>query len=110
MDDFLVGMAIVAASLFGVAVSGTYGLLVAFAVLFAIGSAVYIPTITALLSHSIPVFWTGTAMGIFGFLEDLGWMLGPAIGGMLWVARGSQSPFFFASFDGSVGASLRLCY
>ena len=92
-----IGMGIVAVSLFRVAVSGTYGLLLASAILFALGSATYIPTITALLSHSIPVFWTGTAMGIFGFLEDLGWMLGPAIGGFLWAARGPQSPFFFAS-------------
>ena len=36
-------------------------------------------------------------MGIFGFLEDIGWMIGPVIGGFLWDGWGKQAPFIFAA-------------
>ena len=35
-------------------------------------------------------------MGIYGLLEDIGWMLGPLIGGILWETVGKESPFIMA--------------
>ncbi len=35
-------------------------------------------------------------MGIFGFMEDIGWMIGPAVGGLLWVSWSKPVTFIFA--------------
>ena len=35
-------------------------------------------------------------MGIYGLLEDVGWMLGPLIGGFLWETIGDKAPFMMA--------------
>jgi MFS family permease len=90
------GMVLVALSMAGIAYSGSYMMLLVTVILFALGSAIYLPLGTAILSQSIPVFWTGTAMGIYGFMEDVGWMIGPAIGGVLWVSWSQHAPFLFA--------------
>lgn len=92
-----IGLGIQALAMSLVALSGNFSLLVLAIGLSAIGSAAYTPTITALLSQSIPVFWTGTAYGIFGFLEDIGWMIGPIVGGILWESVSPQMTFYFAS-------------
>lgn len=91
-----IGLSIVAISMAAIAVSGSYIWLVASVLMFAVGSAIYSPTVTALLSQNVPVFWTGTALGIFGFMEDIGWMIGPAVGGFLWTSVGGQASFWFA--------------
>jgi MFS family permease len=91
-----IGLSIVAIAMAGIALSGSYTWLVASVLLFAVGSAIYGPTATALLSQNVPVFWTGTAMGIFGFMEDIGWMIGPSVGGLLWVSISKPSAFWFA--------------
>lgn len=91
-----VGMVIVGVSMALVPFSGGYTGLLLISLLYALGSAIYFPAITALLSQSIPVFWTGTAMGIFGFMEDIGWLLGPVIGGLLWERINPETPFYFA--------------
>lgn len=92
-----IGMGIAAFSMIGTAFSTQFGWLLLFVVVGALGSAVYNPTITSILSQSVPVFWVGTAMGIFGFLEDVGWMIGPVVGGFLWDGVSKQAPFIFAA-------------
>lgn len=87
----------VALSMVGVAYSGSFIWLIASAAVFAFGVSIYSPTVTSILSHSVPVLWTGTAFGILGFLEDTGWMLGPAIGGFLWENMGEKTAFLFAA-------------
>jgi MFS family permease len=77
-------------------------------IVFSLGSAIYLPTGTAILSESIPVYWTGTAMGIYGLMEDVGWMIGPAIGGVLWESISQPAAFFFASFIALMGIPLVL--
>ncbi len=92
------GMVIVGCSMAIVGLSGNYRGLLISTLIYALGSAIYFPAITAILSQNIPVFWTGTAMGIFGFMEDIGWLIGPVIGGLLWERVSPQTPFFFAFF------------
>ncbi len=101
-----IGLSIVAISMAGIALSGSYFWMVVSVLLFAFGSATYIPTITSLLSQNVPVSWTGTAMGIFGFMEDLGWMIGPAVGGLLWVSLSKPSAFWFASIVAALAIPL----
>jgi MFS family permease len=104
----LLGLSVVAVSTFGIAFSNSYSWLLVSVLIFAGGSAVYFPSITAILSHSVPVSWTGTAMGIFGFMEDLGWMIGPAIGGLLWVSLSKPAAFWFSGLV--VAAAIPLVY
>lgn len=92
------GMFIVAVSMLTIATSESYAWLLLGSILFALGSSIYHPIGTAILSKIIPVHWTGTAMGLYGLMEDIGWMLGPLIGGYLWEYAGSWSPFVFAAF------------
>jgi MFS transporter, DHA1 family, tetracycline resistance protein len=92
-----IGMGVAGLSMLGTAFSGQYSWLLFFIIIGALGSAIYNPTITAVLSQSVPVFWVGTAMGIFGFLEDVGWMIGPVIGGLLWDGWSMQAPYIFAA-------------
>jgi len=97
------GVGIVALAMASIAFSRSYLMLVASVIIFSLGSAIYLPLGAALLSQSIPVFWTGTAMGIYGLMEDFGWMIGPAIGGMLWEGWSQQATFIFASIMALVG-------
>ena len=97
------GVGIVALAMASIAFSRSYLMLVASVIIFSLGSAIYLPLGAALLSQNIPVFWTGTAMGIYGLMEDFGWMIGPAIGGMLWEGWSQQATFMFASIMALVG-------
>jgi len=87
------GLALGALSMAGIALSTTYAMLVVSVLLLSCASSLYFPTVTAMLAERIPVHWTGTAMGIYGLLEDVGWIIGPAVGGILWTTVGMRSPF-----------------
>jgi len=101
-------MAIVAVSMFLLAASQSYTLLMASTVLYAIGGAMYFPTVSAILSENVPVSWVGTAMGIYGLLEDVGWLLGPAIAGLLLNYWSVPSTFVFSGLSASLGIPLFL--
>jgi len=38
--------------------------------------------------------------------EDVGWMIGPAVGGILWDTAGARAPFLMAAGAAAVGAAL----
>jgi MFS family permease len=76
--------------------------------LFGVSAGMYFPSASAILSASVPVTWVGTAMGIFGLLEDVGWMIGPAVGGLLLNYWPIQSPFVFAAIVATLGLPLYL--
>jgi MFS family permease len=88
-----VGLALGALAMAGIALSSSFAMLVVSVLLLSFGSSLYFPTVTAMLAERIPVFWTGTAMGIYGLMEDIGWIIGPAAGGLLWASVGMRSPF-----------------
>jgi len=54
----------------------------------------------------VPVSWVGTAMGIYGLLEDVGWLLGPAIAGLLLNYWSVPSTFVFSGLSASLGVPL----
>jgi len=99
-------MAVVAASMILLAVSRSYGMLMASVVLYALGFATYMPSVTAILSERVPVSWIGTAMGIYGLLEDVGWMLGPAVASVLLNYWSVPSTFVFSGVAAALGAPL----
>jgi MFS family permease len=100
----MAGMVTVALSTAGIAFSTSYTMLAACAVLFSLSMTLYFPSVAAMLAERIPVQGLGTAMGFYGLMEDVGWMMGPALGGMLWEAWGMQSPFLFGGAIAAVAA------
>lgn len=98
------GLALVALSTAGIALSTNYTMLAICAIFFSLSMTLYMPTVTAILSERIPVSGLGTAMGVYGLMEDVGWGVGPAIGGVLWEAWGMRSPFLFGGAIAAVAA------
>jgi len=102
------GMVAVALSMIVVAISHDFTMLMIGIFIFSTGTSMYFPSVSAILAENVPVTWIGTAMGIFGFLEDVGWMIGPAIAGLLLNSWGLQSPFVFGGVVALLGVPLFL--
>jgi MFS family permease len=100
------GITVVILSMILVALSSDFTMLFIAVFIFAIAASMYFPSVTAILSASVPVTWVGTSMGIYGFLEDVGWMIGPAAGGLLLNYWAIQSPFVFGAIVASLGMPL----
>ena len=80
-----------------VAISHDYTMLLISIFMFELGSGMYFPSASAILAESVPVTWVGTAMGIYGLMEDVGWMIGHAAGGLLLNYWSIRSPFVFGA-------------
>jgi len=100
------GLLTVALSMVGIAVSSGMSMLLLSIMLFAVGGSLIMPTGVALLSEKVPLNQQGTAIGIFGLLEDAGWMVGTALGGSLWGSAGPSSPFYLAAIVAVIGSIL----
>jgi MFS family permease len=57
------------------------------------GGAMFSPAASALLSENIPLRRQNTAMGIYGACEDVGMIIGSALGGLVWSAFGPMPTF-----------------
>jgi len=102
----LMGIAVVTLSMIVVVISRDYTVLLISVFLFAIGTGMCFPSIAAILAENVPITWVGTATGIYGVLEDVGWMIGPAFGGLLLNYWGLQSPFVFGAIVAALGIPL----
>jgi len=102
------GLALVTFSMAGVVLSKSYGAVLFCIVLYALGSSIYEPAGIAVLSERVSPERQGRAIGIYALLEDVGWMIGPALGGMLWGASGAQAPFVLAAGAAGIGFALSL--
>ena len=99
----LLGLACVTASMGGMALSRDYQTFFFSTIVFSIGFSLYMPAAISLLQERVPVSWAGTATGIYGFMEDVGWIIGPAVAGLLWETWSKRGPFFFAAVVSVVG-------
>jgi len=102
------GLGVVALAMGMIAISFSYTLLLVSLVIFAFGMAMYFTSVSAILAESVPVIWVGTAMGIYGLLEDVGWMIGPAVGGWLLNYGSIHTPFAFSAVVAAFGVPLFL--
>jgi len=102
------GIAVVAVAMVVVGLSFSYGMLLVSMVIFALGMAMYFTSVSATLAENVPIIWVGTATGIYGLLEDFGWMLGPAVGGWLLTAYSIHTPFTFSAVMAALGVPLFL--
>ena len=72
----------------------------------ATGNAMGNPARQALIADVAPSGRQGLAMGIYGVAEDVGFLIGPLMGGLLWDRAGP--PLAFASFAVVYGATVGL--
>lgn len=91
------GLLTIALSMTGIAVSSGFPMLLLSVMVFAVSGSMILPTGVALLSERVPLKQRGTAIGVFGLMEDVGWMMGTALGGSLWDREGPSSPFYLAA-------------
>lgn len=100
------GLFISAAGIAGIALANSYGIFVAAMLVQTIGTTIFGPAAVALLSETIPHHWQGTAMGIYGAFEDIGVVIGSALGGIVWDYLGPQYAFLFLGTTSSVIAAV----
>jgi MFS family permease len=100
------GLAVVAVSMIGIARASSYSAILLWVVVYSLGASLYQPAGIAVLSERTTSSRMGTAVGIYGMFEDVGWMIGPAAGGLLWDTGGAQAPFVMAAGAAGIGAAL----
>jgi MFS family permease len=100
----ITGLLVSASGLAGIALVKSFPLLILFVVINSIGTAMFSPSSVALLSNTMPAYWQSTAMGVYGAAEDLGFILGSAVGGFAWASWGPSSTFLISSGAAILGA------
>lgn len=103
-----IAMALMSLAMGSFMISRNFAILLVGVFLLSVSSGLYLPIISAILSERVPKAVVGTATGIYGFSEAVGWMIGPAVGGLLLNYWSLQSPFAFAAFTASLGIPLFL--
>ena len=104
----ILGMLLSAAALAGLGFTTSYPLLIVLVILTNLSFAVFTPAAVALLSNTVPAYWQGTAMGIYGAAEDIGIIIGSGAGGFLWSAGGPVALYSIGSAAAVIGAIICL--
>ncbi len=106
----ILGLVVFAGSMAGQAFAPSYFWLVLFVIVRSIGMAMFSPAAVALLSDTIPSRRQNTAMGIYGVSEDVGVIVGSALGGFVWSAWGPQLTFLMGTVAAGLGAVICLAW
>ncbi len=64
------------------------------------------PAAVALLSENVPRHRQNTTMGVYGGCEDLGMIIGSALGGLVWSLLGPAPTFLFVGAIPAVAGAL----
>jgi MFS family permease len=104
----VLGMLLTATGLAGLAFLREYRQLMMMVIISNIGFTMFTPAAVALLSNSLPSYWQGTAMGIYGAAEDIGIILGTGVGGFVWTAGGPKALYLMGSLAVVAGAIICL--
>ncbi len=107
----VIGLSVVAASQAVIGFAGGFSQLAAGVIIQSTGSAIFGPAAVTLLSEVVPQHRQNTAMGIYGGFEDIGVIIGSAIGGVVWSTLG-PTPTFLIVGSGSalLGAVISLVF
>ncbi len=97
------GMLVSALSVTGISLSTNFLQLAVCQVIGSLGTSMYNPAAVALLSQNVSSRRQSTAMGIYGGSENIGLIIGSALGGVLWSALGPTPTFLIV---GTLSASL----
>ena len=104
----ITGLLIMAAGTVGVGLASNYGILITAVIVLSIGNACFSPSAVSLLSDTVPRHWQNTAMGIYGGCEDIGVVIGSALGGIIWDRINPGAAFLLAGAVPSLVAVLVL--
>jgi MFS family permease len=105
----MTGMIVSAGAMVGIAYSGNFAWLVLFIILNSLGMVLFSPAALGLLSDSVPRNRQNTAMGFYGGVcENVGILIGSALGGIIWDTFNPQSTFFAGALACGLGAILCL--
>jgi MFS family permease len=99
----IAGLLVTAAGQAVVALSNGFPQLAIGLIIQSTGGAMFGPAAVALLSENIPAARQSTAMGIYGGCEDVGVIIGSALGGVIWSALGATPTFLLV---GTTAATL----
>jgi len=89
----ITGLSVTAAGQAVISFAGSFPQLAAGVIIQSTGGAIFSPAAVALLSEVIPQRRQNTAMGIYGGCEDIGVIIGSAIGGLVWSTLGPTPTF-----------------
>jgi MFS transporter, DHA1 family, multidrug resistance protein len=89
----VVGVAVYAVAMAGIGFAGSFVWVMALMILGGVGQAASRPSIEALVSASSSPEERGSVMGIYGTCEDLGGILGPVLGSLMWGAGGPAGTY-----------------
>jgi len=106
----ILGMLFTACGLAGLAFVREYALLMVMVIISNIGFTLFTPAAVAMLSNNLPVYWQGTAMGIYGAAEDIGIIIGTGAGGFVWTAGGPTALYLMGSIAVAAGAVICLAF
>ena len=105
----IVALVISAVSMIGISFSNNFLYFLISVVLFSIGTVMYSPSASALLSDSVSSVRQGSAMGIYGGIcENSGIMAGAFSGGFVWNIFGPQATFWIGSLVCTIGVIMCL--
>lgn len=101
----MLGLVVSAAAMMGIAFAQSFPWLVLFAVVYGLGTVMFTPAVLGLLSEMVPSHQQSTAMGLYGGLgENLGIVVGSALGGFAWSTLGPQPTFLIGALASGLGA------
>jgi MFS family permease len=100
------GLILLAMSMTLFAYADTYSFFVVAMVLSALSSCIFRPSASARFSDLMSARRQATAMGVLGVFEDIGQIIGPSVGGILWTSQlGPVSTFLLGTACG-IGGTL----
>lgn len=105
------GLFILSGSMALFAFADTYIFFVAAMVLSALASCIFRPAASARFSDVMSARRQATAMGVLGVFEDVGQIIGPSVGGILWeTSLGPTSTFLFGTVCAVSGAVINAVF
>jgi MFS family permease len=105
------GMIGLAAAMTSFAYAGVYIYFIFAMVASALSSCIFRPAASARFSDLMSARRQATAMGVLGVFEDIGQIIGPSLGGILWTSGfGPSSTFLLGTACGISGAILNLVF
>ncbi|MEK7441652.1 MAG: MFS transporter, partial [Chloroflexota bacterium] len=93
----LIGLALMAASLSGVAIASSEWMLFPLVGSLAVGSGLSIPSVTSLISQRVADDQQGKVMGDTQALISLNLIIGPALAGIAFESFGTSAPYWLGS-------------
>lgn len=106
-----IGIVGLSLSMVGFAYFNAYSLFVFAIVMNALSSCLFRPAASARFSDLMSARRQATAMGVLGAFEDVGQIIGPSVGGLLWESSlGPPSTFLLGTVCGAVGAVVNVTF